>query len=256
MFWEIFVRLCQERGEAPNAVAHKVGVKSTGTVSAWKKGALPRDGVLAAMADYFGVSTDFLTGENADGYIFGSSYELARLEKKYSRTADVAEKAELAQQIDTLRESIEDMRTVQRIQSVAQAPEQKEKPTSEDVGGKWFNNRAILNRVLTLIDDQGLNDKDVEQALGLARSTIYKWKSGANESYTHFVPQFAEYFNVSEAYLRGDTDDPDPTKVTAVLNNAQLALLADYDALDEAGRADLLALAKALVARRTSQDDQ
>lgn len=55
MFWTKFSELCHSRGEAPNAVAAKVGVKSTGTVSGWKKGAMPRDGVLSAIAAYFNV---------------------------------------------------------------------------------------------------------------------------------------------------------------------------------------------------------
>lgn len=59
MFWTKFSELCHTRGEAPNAVAAKVGVKSTGTVSGWKKGAMPRDGVLAALAAYFDVPVSY-----------------------------------------------------------------------------------------------------------------------------------------------------------------------------------------------------
>ena len=59
MFWTKFVALCHSRGEAPNTVAANVGVKSSGTVSGWKKGAMPRDGVLTAIADYFDVPTSY-----------------------------------------------------------------------------------------------------------------------------------------------------------------------------------------------------
>lgn len=65
MFWTKFVALCHSRGEAPNTVAANVGVKSSGTVSGWKKGAMPRDGVLTAIANYFDVPTSyFLENEN------------------------------------------------------------------------------------------------------------------------------------------------------------------------------------------------
>lgn len=64
MFWTKFSELCHSRGEAPNAVAAKVGVKSTGTVSGWKKGAMPRDGVLSAIAAYFDVPVLYFSEEN------------------------------------------------------------------------------------------------------------------------------------------------------------------------------------------------
>lgn len=45
--------------------ATAVGVKSSGTVTGWKNGAAPRQGVLRKLADYFGVSTeDLLTGDS------------------------------------------------------------------------------------------------------------------------------------------------------------------------------------------------
>ena len=60
MFWEHYVDLCNRTGEAPNTVAAKCGVKSTGTVTGWSNGAKPRPGVLKRIADYFGVTVDYL----------------------------------------------------------------------------------------------------------------------------------------------------------------------------------------------------
>lgn len=62
MFWDVFIRLCNSKRVSPNAVARACGVRSSGTVSAWKRGALPREGVLTAIADYFGVTVDQLMG--------------------------------------------------------------------------------------------------------------------------------------------------------------------------------------------------
>lgn len=70
MFWDNFVRLCNQAGKYPNTVAAEVGVKSTGTVTGWKNGANPRQTVLLKLADYFGVSVDYLLNgekENAPG---------------------------------------------------------------------------------------------------------------------------------------------------------------------------------------------
>ena len=63
MFWENYLRLCNEVGKYPNTVAAEIGVKSSGTVTGWSKGSLPRQNILIKIADYFGVSvSDLLSG--------------------------------------------------------------------------------------------------------------------------------------------------------------------------------------------------
>lgn len=59
MFWENYVALCSKKGVAPNAVAAKLG-KSSGSVTAWKNGTVPRETTLKKIADYFEVSVDAL----------------------------------------------------------------------------------------------------------------------------------------------------------------------------------------------------
>lgn len=63
MFWDNFVRLCNRVGKYPNAVAAEVGVKSTGTVTGWKNGAMPRQSVLKKLCDYFDVTEAELLGD-------------------------------------------------------------------------------------------------------------------------------------------------------------------------------------------------
>ena len=63
MFWRRYANLCEAVGKAPNVVAAEVGVKSSGTVTGWKNGAIPRTSVLAKLGEYFGVSVYELTGE-------------------------------------------------------------------------------------------------------------------------------------------------------------------------------------------------
>lgn len=65
MFWNNFVKLCTQRGTTPTAVVHILGVAG-GSVTKWKNGAVPRDVTLQRIADYFGVTVDYLLGkENA-----------------------------------------------------------------------------------------------------------------------------------------------------------------------------------------------
>lgn len=59
MFYDNFKRLCDERNEKPTPVAQKLGCTSS-NVALWKKGSVPRPAVLQKIADYFGVSTQYL----------------------------------------------------------------------------------------------------------------------------------------------------------------------------------------------------
>lgn len=61
MFWDIFVELCAEKSTTPNAVAKKLGL-SSGSVTSWKNGAIPRDTTLNKIAKYFGVTPEYLLG--------------------------------------------------------------------------------------------------------------------------------------------------------------------------------------------------
>lgn len=65
MFWTNFVRLCAENGVSPNKVAAECGVKSTGTVSGWKKGAMPSNKTLSKLANRFNISVEILVKEDA-----------------------------------------------------------------------------------------------------------------------------------------------------------------------------------------------
>lgn len=55
MFYERFKAMCLAVGKSPNAVAKEIGV-SSGAISEWKKGRMPRTDTLQKIADYFNVS--------------------------------------------------------------------------------------------------------------------------------------------------------------------------------------------------------
>lgn len=67
--YEIFERLCQERGVKPYTVSKETGI-STATLTNWKKGNyVPKEDKLRKIAEYFGVSFDYLTtGEEQETY--------------------------------------------------------------------------------------------------------------------------------------------------------------------------------------------
>jgi len=63
MFWTIFSQLCDNINKKPNPVAAELKI-SSGTVTLWKNGSIPRSEYLIKLADYFGVSIDYLLGRS------------------------------------------------------------------------------------------------------------------------------------------------------------------------------------------------
>ena len=64
MFKKIFIDLCNAKKESPSSVCQKVGL-STATFSCWTDESVPRRATLQRIADYFGVTVDYLLGNEA-----------------------------------------------------------------------------------------------------------------------------------------------------------------------------------------------
>ena len=59
MFYDNFINLCTQKDVTPSAVMRAIGLnKSSATY--WKKGSIPSSETLQKLADYFGVSVDYL----------------------------------------------------------------------------------------------------------------------------------------------------------------------------------------------------
>ena len=78
-FWDNYVDLCTKNGKTPNGAAEEIGI-SSGSITAWKKGRVPRPQNQKQIADYFGVTVDYLLNaekENAPGSDAESEIEKA-----------------------------------------------------------------------------------------------------------------------------------------------------------------------------------
>lgn len=62
MFWKNFLSLCVNNNVSPNAVAKELGIAS-GSVTKWKNGSVPHNTTLLKIAEYFGVTVEYLLGE-------------------------------------------------------------------------------------------------------------------------------------------------------------------------------------------------
>ena len=66
MFYDRFKQLCEQRGISCNRAATEMGL-SNATPTSWKKrGLTPKADTLAIIANYFGVSVDYLLGEETE----------------------------------------------------------------------------------------------------------------------------------------------------------------------------------------------
>lgn len=67
VFYENYVKLCNSVGKSPSAVAVELKLGKP-SVTRWKNGAEPRDATLQKIADHFGVTVEFLKGENQTNF--------------------------------------------------------------------------------------------------------------------------------------------------------------------------------------------
>lgn len=65
MFYNRLQELCKERGVALTNVVVDTLKMSRGNLSRWKNGAVPKGDTLSTLAEYFGVSTDYLLGTDS-----------------------------------------------------------------------------------------------------------------------------------------------------------------------------------------------
>lgn len=65
MFKNIFEQLCVSRGVAPSKVCQELGL-SNATYSCWTEESVPRKTTLLKIADYFGVTVDYLLGKEEE----------------------------------------------------------------------------------------------------------------------------------------------------------------------------------------------
>lgn len=65
MFKNIFIDLCNQKGEAPSYVCRQVGI-TPATFSGWTDKTIPRQATLHRIADYFGVSVEMLLSDEKE----------------------------------------------------------------------------------------------------------------------------------------------------------------------------------------------
>lgn len=86
MFWERFTALCAAKGVKPTTAGRQMGF-SKGSISYWKRKYLsgvdagPDSYTAVKLADYFGVSVDYLLGRTEDAAKEAASLSRATIDK-------------------------------------------------------------------------------------------------------------------------------------------------------------------------------
>lgn len=60
-----------------------------------------------------------------------------------------------------------------------------------------------LDKIIELLDRKNLQQKDLTDHLGLEKSTFSAWKSGKSSSYKKYLPEIANFFEISVDELVG-----------------------------------------------------
>lgn len=79
-------------------------------------------------------------------------------------------------------------------------------------------------RIKPLFDASGMNNAEIEAALGLSGGTLYKWNRAGYKSYVSHVGEIARYFGVSADYLLGLVDEKEK-RLPVPQNENEAALL-------------------------------
>ena len=81
-----------------------------------------------------------------------------------------------------------------------------------------------VERILKLIKDKGITEKQFVNDIGLNRSAFTDWKSGKSKSYRTHAVKISEYLNTSVAYLLCESEDsilPDKKDAPPTIEDAR-----------------------------------
>lgn len=111
-FFDRFSELCKENGETPNSLGRKLGIPS-GSITAWKKGTIPRMKTLDLLARHFHVSVDYLIGNVNEPFFYLDNDRIIREINSYEddeKAPALTEKdqRDVAREVDRIMDDLAD----------------------------------------------------------------------------------------------------------------------------------------------------
>lgn len=105
MFYERLKEICASKGVKITVLIDDLGM-SSGNLSSWKKGNTPRASTIDKIADYLGVSSDYLLGRSDDPLSPVDMKDVTIVKESYVGPLDPAEKEWLESVLAAYREKI------------------------------------------------------------------------------------------------------------------------------------------------------
>lgn len=68
----------------------------------------------------------------------------------------------------------------------------------------------VLNNIIDELKRQKKKQKELTDYIGITKNVFTDWKGGRNKSYMKYLPQIADFFNVSVDYLLDDGNKKSP----------------------------------------------
>jgi len=91
----------------------------------------------------------------------------------------------------------------------------------------------MIERILKLMEKEGIKASDLTGKIGLNHSAITDWKQGKSKPSTDAIVKIAEYFGVTTDYL---LTGKEPSHDLTVVNTDEIQLLKDYQSLSDKGK--------------------
>lgn len=133
MFFEVFCVLCEKKGISVTKATVEMGLSRTIGTKWRKTGAVPNGETLNTIANYFGVTTDYLLGATAEAQLDVIAARLRTLGAKLDFADNDAQRAEDEKEIKQLTEEQERLKAEIAKSKKAPTPEDKRKPDVEDL---------------------------------------------------------------------------------------------------------------------------
>lgn len=88
---------------------------------------------------------------------------------------------------------------------------------------------STLDKIISLLEQNNLKQKDLMDYLGLEKSTFSAWKVGKSASYKKYISQIAKFCNVSTDYLLNDTNNNSIQSNIESLSNDNVYMIPVYE---------------------------
>lgn len=98
----------------------------------------------------------------------------------------------------------------------------------------------FLQRLLGLIDSNGISRNKLLTDLGINKSAIFAWENRGTIPSGEIIAKLADYFHVSTDYLLGRTDDPNPAGAGEESSALRSSLLHNFGQLNQEGQEKLV----------------